>query len=522
MKGSTIIIAALIGTAVSQNVGTEKENINLPLQLEECTGNENCTPLNTKITMDQNWRWVHIVDGYDNCYTGNTWNETTCPDAETCTANCAVDGIDEVDWNGTYGVLSDGFEAQLTFVTQGPYSTNVGQRLFLLDESEQEYHMFYLKNREFTMDVDVSQLDCGLNGAVYFVEMDKDGGMSKYPTNKAGAAFGTGYCDAQCPHDLKYISGETNMQDWDPSDDDKNAGKGHFGSCCNELDIWEANNIATAFTVHPCNVEGSHRCEGVECGDNASGDRYNGICDKDGCDFHNWRLGDHDYYGPGPQFKVDSTKPMTVVTQFLTDDGTDTGEFVEMRRIYVQDGKVIDNSFTSLEGMDKTDSITDEFCDQAKVVFGDETDYQAKGGMKTFSKALDNGLVLVLSLWGDYEAHMLWLDSKYPLEQPEDKPGIDRGPCSQDTGDPDKLIVEIPDAYVKFSKLRVGPIGSTYPSDGSSTDKTTSVDPNHPTTAPPDPDNDCPGKTLDACIAMCPKEPIFIHNGCIKECAMLC
>jgi len=44
--------------------------------------------------------------------------------------------------------------------------------------------MFNLLNREFTFDVDVSTLDCGLNGALYFVSMDPDGGASKYPTNK--------------------------------------------------------------------------------------------------------------------------------------------------------------------------------------------------------------------------------------------------------------------------------------------------------------------------------------------------
>ena len=33
-------------------------------------------------------------------------------------------------------------------------------------------------------------------------------------------------------------------------------------------------------------------------------DRYNGICDKDGCDFHHWRMGDENYFGPGPDFKV--------------------------------------------------------------------------------------------------------------------------------------------------------------------------------------------------------------------------
>ena len=37
-----------------------------------------------------------------------------------------------------------------------------------------------------------------MNAAIYFVEMDSDGGSAKYPLNKAGAKYGTGYCDAQC------------------------------------------------------------------------------------------------------------------------------------------------------------------------------------------------------------------------------------------------------------------------------------------------------------------------------------
>jgi hypothetical protein len=41
---------------------------------------------------------------------------------------------------------------------------------------------------------------------------------------QAGAAFGTGYCDAQCPHDLKYVAGEANCKDWKPSTNDANSG----------------------------------------------------------------------------------------------------------------------------------------------------------------------------------------------------------------------------------------------------------------------------------------------------------
>ena len=49
-----------------------------------------------------------------------------------------------------------------------------------------KYQMFKLLGNEFTFDVDVSKLGCGLNGALYFVSMDEDGGKSKYSTNKAG------------------------------------------------------------------------------------------------------------------------------------------------------------------------------------------------------------------------------------------------------------------------------------------------------------------------------------------------
>lgn len=76
-----------------------------------------------------------------------------------------------------------------------------------MDSSDTTYKMFQVLGQEFTFDVDVSNMPCGLNGAVYFAEMQADGGLSEFATNKAGAKYGTGYCDAQCPHDIKFISG---------------------------------------------------------------------------------------------------------------------------------------------------------------------------------------------------------------------------------------------------------------------------------------------------------------------------
>jgi cellulose 1,4-beta-cellobiosidase len=126
------------------------------------------------------------------------------PDDKTCAANCALEGA---DYSATYGAVASGNSLKLTFVTKGTYATNIGSRLYLM-ASDTAYQQFSLLNQEFTFDVDVSNLPCGLNGALYFVSMDKDGGMSKYPTNKAGAKYGTGYCDSQCPRDLKFINGQ--------------------------------------------------------------------------------------------------------------------------------------------------------------------------------------------------------------------------------------------------------------------------------------------------------------------------
>ena len=77
---------------------------------------------------------------------------------------------------------------------------------------------------------------------MYFVEMEQDGGASAY--GNAGAQYGLGYCDAQCPHDMKFIAGTANVDGWTPSTNDANAGYGDMGICCFEMDIWEANRYS--------------------------------------------------------------------------------------------------------------------------------------------------------------------------------------------------------------------------------------------------------------------------------------
>jgi cellulose 1,4-beta-cellobiosidase len=118
------------------------------------------------------------------------------------------------------------------------------------------------------------------------------------------------------------------------------------------MDVWEANSMATAYTPHPCTVNGQTRCTGTDCS--------TGYCDPAGCDFNSYRMGNESFYGKG--LTVDSSQKMTIVTQFITVDGTANGALSEIRRIYVQNGKVIQNSKVNIPGMSAYDSITEPFC----------------------------------------------------------------------------------------------------------------------------------------------------------------
>jgi len=452
-----------LGTVAQQpgSLAEEKPTITL----KECTVAGGCTSRQAKLTLDANWRWIHEAGGYDNCYTGDSWDTGICSDPEQCAQNCALEGVSRQQYENTYGIKQVQDGVRLNFVTDHQYGSNVGSRLYVMEDDE-NYAMFYLKNREFSFEVDVSELYCGMNGAMYFTEMQANGGRG-IGNNNAGAKYGTGYCDAQCPHDMKFIDGEANVIDWapNPNDQSNNMGAGKYGACCAEMDIWEANSMASAFTPHTCSTNKLHRCsDPIECGDNASGNRYDGVCDKDGCDINPYRMGVEDFYGRGDQYAVNTLKPMTVVTQFLTTDGTDEGDFSEMRRLYIQDGQVVHSPPSTILGPGKeSDSITDQFCDDKKDLFGDVKDYQEHGGMTGMGESLDRGHAMIFSLWDDVEVNMLWLDSAYPLDRPITDPGIKRGDCpGGETSTPTYLRQTYPNGGVVFKNAAVGEIGSTY------------------------------------------------------------
>lgn len=58
----------------------------------------------------------------------------------------------------------------------------------------------------------------------------------------------------------------------------------------------------------------------------------------------------------GPNMTVDTSLKFTMITQFLTSDNTTTEALREIRRVYIQDGKVIQNATLSVAGITPTNA----------------------------------------------------------------------------------------------------------------------------------------------------------------------
>src|SRR6187551_2019863 len=99
--------------------------------------------------------------------------------------------------------------------------------------------------------------------------------------------------------------------------------------------------------------------------------------------------------------------PFTVVTQFIEAE-TFPGTLSAIRRFYVQNNTVIPNSESLIDG-NPGNELTSEFCTAQKQAFGDDDFFNSKGGFENLSRAVAGTMVLVMGVWDDHYAHMLWL-----------------------------------------------------------------------------------------------------------------
>ena len=89
-----LLAFSFLATAYGQQVGTLTAESHPRLSIQQCTSSGNCQTEQRSVVLDSNWRWLHATSSSTNCYTGNTWDASLCPDPDTCARNCALDGAD--------------------------------------------------------------------------------------------------------------------------------------------------------------------------------------------------------------------------------------------------------------------------------------------------------------------------------------------------------------------------------------------------------------------------------------------
>lgn len=184
----------LLGLVAAQSPDTTPE-VHPKLTTYKCTTDGGCVAQNSALVLEASQHKVYQKDNPDyNCGSwGSAPNATACPDEATCQQNCILQGISDYSENG---VVTDG--ADLTLHMLDADGSQNSPRIYLLNEAEDAYEILRLVGQEFTFDVDMSKLPCGMNSAVYLSEMEARGGQDSSNLAVAGAAYGTGYCDAQC------------------------------------------------------------------------------------------------------------------------------------------------------------------------------------------------------------------------------------------------------------------------------------------------------------------------------------
>nr|BAF57380.1 putative glycosyl hydrolase family7 [uncultured symbiotic protist of Neotermes koshunensis] len=279
-------------------------------------------------------------------------------------------GTTGIDYEKDVGVTVKGDTVIQKLVSNGAFKKVIGSRLYILTADEKLYEEFALVGKEFTYTVDMSEIPCGVNAALYTVEMGGEGQRDERRSLWRRLL--------RCPLALMATAGP-------------------------EMDIQEASSKAMVFTAHCCQTSTSG-------------------CDTSGCGYNPYRdTKDKTFWAVGG--KVDVSKPVTIVTQFV---GTGAS-LTSIKRKYVQGGKAIDAA----------QDLNDKFCN-----------WNGGGGrsMSRLGASFTKGHVIVFSLW-DSDG-MSWMD------------GGNAGPCT--SYNVKSVESSRPNLKVTWSNVKFGDIDSTY------------------------------------------------------------
>ena len=193
----------------------------------------------------------------------------------------------------TQYVLSGDWSKEFVHVNGSSITLSGGGRVYLGDSNSstitpKSYYNMPLLGKRLTIDVDLNNVGCNCNGALYFITMP-------------------GYNSAQQP--VPGVNGEYYC--------DANQVGGVY---CPEMDVIESNKYAMASTAHTCQYIGPH---------------YYSSCDRGGCGT-NVLDGNMNGFGPGKTF--DTNRPFTLAVAFITDEND---RLSAVNNYFAQEGKII-------------------------------------------------------------------------------------------------------------------------------------------------------------------------------------
>ncbi|KAJ0338257.1 hypothetical protein COL922a_005804 [Colletotrichum nupharicola] len=180
-----LFLSSLALLVEAQKVGDLQQEIHPKLSWKQCTSSA-CDTVQGEITIDAEYRWIHVVDDWHSCFERQEWQTDYCNSTQSCTERCAVDGA----YYPGYGIVTNGDSLSQQYETPIDFSKSQNSRVFLMEEGGDKYQTFSLLGNELAFDVDLGTVPCGLNGALTFLAMEADGGLARYEGNEAGARLG--------------------------------------------------------------------------------------------------------------------------------------------------------------------------------------------------------------------------------------------------------------------------------------------------------------------------------------------
>ena len=187
-------------------------------------------------------------------------------------------------------VIGGDWSGEFVTVRNSSITLKGGGRVYLGAKDDLGPDSFYqvpLLGRRIKYDVDLSQVGCNCNGALYAISMPAYNSAQQLVPGKNGEY----YCDAN------------------------QVG----GVYCPEMDIMESNKYAMASTPHTCQYQAPH---------------YYPSCDRGGCGTN---VLDVNYNGYGPGKTIDTNKPFTLSVAFITNGDTLT----TINNYFWQEGRTI-------------------------------------------------------------------------------------------------------------------------------------------------------------------------------------